>query len=218
MHRLLLVALLASCEPPLVLVPLPPLVRAAPAVALDRAPPQLIAGEHLAWQVHAHALAIGRATYEVATDGTVAAARFRTGRLASSFARVRYELTSRLDPRGVAIGSDEVVELDGRRTSTSVATGAHTIVTALAVVRGWAGAGAPPGFLTLAVGDTAYKLELGRPLVEPLRDVAALRVEGRVGAVTFTLWFADDAVRTPLRIEVRSSDLQITAELLATDA
>lgn len=226
---------LGGCEPPLRPAALPTLVAAQAPRAISVPFLRLPAGESSAWEVHVAGVTIGRAELEIGEAEV--RSRFATSRLASSFARVRHELVTRLDApisQQAPRESIDELELDDERTSvTSRFAGSRVVVdarpvvipgghlghtwhTALGAIRAWATASAAPGFLYVVHAGVVLKLEVGQPQVEAMHATPALRIEGAIEslAVQFTLWLrADD--RLPVRIEVRTDEGRATAELVA---
>jgi hypothetical protein len=220
--------------------PLPELVATgSPLGPLDTKNFVLEGGESFAWNVQFQGLSIGRA--EIAVGDQEVRSRFETNALASSFARVKYELVSVIDRNGRRpMGAFETAELDGEATSTnatfdgktyaigeppvskSVPDGnVHTLQSALGVIRGWAEPQARGGVLHVLVSGRVYKLVLSRPIPEDLYSAPAIKVSGRVAplegsgpAITFAMWVTNTPARTPLRIEVNGDGKTITAELI----
>lgn len=199
----------------------------------------LESGESYAWNVQFQGLSIGRA--EIAVGDQEVRSRFETNALASSFARVRYELVSVIDRGGRRpMGANETAELDGETTTTSAtfdgrsyAIGeppishsvpdgnVHTLQSALGVIRGWAQPQARGGVLHVLVAGKIHKLVLSRPIPEALYSAPAIKVSGRAtplegngASVSFAMWITDTPARTPLRIEVAGEGKTVTAELI----
>jgi hypothetical protein len=233
------VALVAACEPRLPPRALPELVKPEPP-ALIRVPEMmLVAGETLAWNVNAKGFTIGRAEWFV--DEHEVRTRFATNRLASAFAKVRHELATLVGVEGARSATD-VVELDGAttRVQTMFARGrytlsgansaggvipggnfGHTLHTALATVRAWAEPDARPGFLYVLHAGDLFRLDFARPFVEDFHGIPTLRVECRITQpeqISITIWLRASDERTPIRFEITSGEVKLTAELLATDA
>ncbi len=220
--------------------PLPELVATgSPLGPLDTKNYVLDGGESFAWNVQFQGLSIGRA--EIAVGDQEVRSRFETNALASSFARVKYELVSVIDRDAHRpIGANEISELDGEATTTnatfdgksyaigeppishSVPDGnVHTLQSALGVIRGWAQPQARGGVLHVLVAGRIYKLVLSRPIPEDLYSSPAIKVSGRVAplegsgpAISFAMWVTNTAARTPLRFEVNGDGKTITAELI----
>jgi hypothetical protein len=220
--------------------PLPELVATgSPLGPLDTKNFVLESGESFAWNVQFQGLSIGRA--EIAVGEQEVRSRFETNALASSFARVKYELVSVLDRNGhKPMGANESLELDGENTQTnatfdgksyslgepavthSVPDGnVHTLHSALGVIRGWANPSAHGGVLHILVGGKIYKLVLSRPIPEDLYSSPAIKVSGRVTplegsgpSVSLAMWITNNPARVPLRIEIAADDKQITAEMI----
>jgi Protein of unknown function (DUF3108) len=230
---------LAACEPGLPTRPLPELVKPAVPTAI-RVPAMLfVPGETLVWNVSAKGFTLGRAEFSV--EGTEVHSRFATGRLVSAFAKVRHELATVVGPSG-ARSSTDVLELDGettrvqtifsrdRYTLTGVESSGgtvpggnpgHTLHTALGTIRAWASPTANPGFLYLVHAGDMFRIDFARPFVEDYHGVHTLRVECRVqapdGPISVTMWLRASDDRTPIRLEISSGAVRLTAELLATD-
>ena len=220
--------------------PLPELVATgSPLGPLDTSKYMLDSGEAFAWNVQFQGLSIGRA--EIAVGEQEVRSRFETNALASSFARVKYELVSVIDRDGrKPMGAHEIAELDGEALSTnatfdgnSYAIGeppvshtvpdgnAHTLQSALGIIRGWAQPQARGGVLHILVGGKIYKLVLSRPIPEDLYSAPAIKVSGRVAplegsgpAISLAMWVTNTPARVPLRIEVNGDGKTITAELI----
>lgn len=220
--------------------PLPELVATgSPLGPLDSRNFVLDGGESFAWNVQFQGLSIGRA--EISVGDQEVRSRFETNALASSFARVKYELVSVIDRNAHRpIGAFETAELDGESQTTnatfdgkSYAIGeppvshsipdgnVHTLQSALGVIRGWAQPQAKGGVLHVLVGGRIYKIVLSRPIPEDLYSSPAIKVSGRVSplegsgpAISFAMWVTNTPARTPLRIEVAGDGKQITAELI----
>ena len=236
MRVLLLLTLLAACEPSLAHKPLPELVRQAPLTAIQVPMLMLVPGEQLTWNIHAKGLTIGRA--EFAVEESVVRSRFETSKLVSTFARARHELATVVDQQG-ARSATELVDVDGEVSRTSVefrgprylsgdkvgtipdGNVGHTLHSALGVIRAWASPDARAGFLYVVHDGSVYRIDLARPFVEDLRGKRTLRIDCRVRGevqVSVTVWLSAGDDRTPLRFEVSAEGAQLTAELLETDA
>jgi hypothetical protein len=238
MRRHLVICLvLAACEPGLPSRPLPELVKPVPITAI-RMPMMIVPGETLAWNVNAKGFTIGRA--ELATDEHEIRSRFATSKLASAFARARHELTTVVGPGGAQSATD-LVELDGATTRVQtmfsrdrfalsgvenaggVIPGGnvgHTLHTALATIRAWADPSANAGFLFVVHAGEMVRIDFARPFVEDMRGVRTLRVECRVQGetpISLTVWLRASDDRTPIRFEIASGAVRLTAELLETD-
>ncbi len=156
-------------EPRIVMKPLPELVVQAPRSAITVPELLLIPGESLIWDVHWHGLTIGRA--ELVVTETEARSKFKTGRLVSSVANVEHELTTILD-RNAALPqamTERIVEGETQRFEAQFAGAhigltteskgeptaqvtplivpggnhAHTLHSAIGVLRAWAEPGCP---------------------------------------------------------------------------
>jgi hypothetical protein len=226
---------LVACEPTLRMKPLPELVKEAPAQSMSVSALLLVPGESMVWDVHMQGFTIGRVELDVGEARV--RSRFVTAKIVSSFARVRHDLTTTLDHDVTRpIHALDALEVDGERTrvettfagarlqlgtkSIAVPDGnfGHTLHSALGVVRAWAHPDARPGYLYVIHAGELFRLEFAQPLVEDLQDAKALRVECRVRGdlqISMTIWLrASD--RTPLRIEIRSEEARLTAELIAS--
>jgi len=227
-------AALAACEPRLPPRSLPELVRPAPMGPIRVPMLMFVPGESMAWSVQAKGITLGRAV--LAVDEHEVHSRFETGGLASMFSRVRHELVTGLGTGGPRWATDEL-EVDGQITRYEeqfagprftidhhigvVPDGnfGHTLHSALGAIRAWAQPDAPPGYLYILHAGEVYRIEVARPFVEQLRGVRTLRVELRVQAedpIAVSMWLRDSD-RVPVRFEVSSGDVHVTAELLATD-
>ncbi len=196
-------------------------------------------GESFAWNVQFQGLSIGRA--EIAVGDQEVRSRFETNALASSFARVKYELVSVIDRNARRpMGAHESAEMDGEVTTTnatfdgrsysigeppvthSVPDGnVHTLQSALGVIRGWAQPQARGGVLHVLAAGKIYKIVLSRPIPEDLYSSPAIKVSGRVAplegsgpSISFAMWVTNTPARMPLRIEVNGDGKTITAELI----
>jgi hypothetical protein len=218
MRTMLCVMMLAACgEPRLVVKPLPPLVAPMPRAQVREiivADIGLDVGEQWIWDVQVRGMSIGRIEMRVGVEEIES--RFRTGALASFVASIEHDLITLVDRvRGKAASSSERVAFSGKVrqfTTELVGTTAYSFHTALGAIRGWASAGAPPGFLHVVHADAMFRVELAQPIVQQ----ALLRVDGRVVGedvdVVLTVWL--DAARAPVRIEVRDGDDRVTAQLI----
>ncbi len=205
----LYVASLLGCagacrEPALPLPALPEI--AVPRARMDEIPPAVRwqPGEHLMWNVRANGFSVARATLTVtaAPGGDLEmVAELRSTRLAAA--------RSANDAVSVARVSRE-----GR-----VIAGAHGIAAALASVRAWAAASpVAPGTLAVVHRGRRYRVVVQSPVAEVggrrLRiDCWAVRIPRTDGEpIRISLWFADDAERTPEVIEVAVGALRLVAE------
>lgn len=242
-RRLWIVLGLVACEPPLRIRALPELVAQDPAIAIAVPALQLVPGEALIWDVHVQGFTIGRA--ELVVSEHRVHSRFATSSLVRSFANVRHELTTILDRGGARpIHASDALDVeaehtrvesafDGSRVETVGQPGAlvvpggnigHTLHTALGALRAWASPRATAGYLYVAHAGELFRLDFAQPVVEDTRGTATLRIEGRVRAtpnqpaIAMTIWLRAIADHAPLRFEVRSADVKLTAELIASDA
>jgi hypothetical protein len=238
MLRHLIVVALVACEPPLHVQPLPELV--APQVARPMIVPALgfAAGESMMWNIHMQGMTIGRVELDVTGGPEIdhVHSRFTTTALASALAHVRHELVTDLDRRAARpVHSLDELDVDGDHTRVEAAYAGqriafgehvvlvppgnvgHTLHSALGVLRAWARPDAPPGYLYVMHAGELYKLEFGEPLREELQGQKTLRVECHVRGATpiaISIWLAATSDHVPLRIEVRSGDIRLTAELI----
>ncbi len=245
MRAFLLLSVLAACEPSLQRRPLPELVRQAPLTAITVPQLMLVPGEQFSWNVNAKGFTIGRADLEVAgpADGSPSKmnevkSRFETSRLASAFARMRHELTTVVDRTG-ARAATELVQFDGQTSRTTLelrgprylagdkvgtipdGNVGHTLHSALGVIRAWASPDAHAGFLYVVHDGGVYRIDLAQPIVEDMRGTRTLRIPARIRgevSVSLTIWLTDSDDRTPLRLEIGADGVQLTAELLVTEA
>ncbi len=236
MRSLLLLFLLAACEPALPKKALPDLVRQQPLSAISVRSLGFVPGEQMTWNVTAKGFTIGRA--ELAVGEHEIHSRFETGRLASAFARVRHELTTVVDQTG-ARAATEILEVDGETSRNSVEfRGArflagpkvgtipdgnvgHTLHSALGVIRAWAAPDAKAGFLYIVHDGAIYRLDLAQPFVEDLRGRPTLKIAARIKgevSASITIWLSASDDHVPLRLEIGAEDVHLTAELLETEA
>jgi len=228
---------LAACEPTLRMKPLPELVAQARPTPIAVSPLLLVPGETMIWDVNMGGFTIGRAELVVGEHDVQS--RFTTGRLASTFAKVRHELTTVVEP-GASLPErgTEVLEVDGETKRVAMAFDArmhmittdrtivvpdgnngHTLHSALGVIRAWAQPEARAGYLYAIVGGDLFRIDLARPLVEELQGTMTLRIECRVRAevpISMTIWLRASPDRTPLRIEISGDDAHLTAELIGS--
>jgi hypothetical protein len=236
MFRHLTWLVLVACEPPLHPQALPELV--APQTPQPMVVPALgfAATESMVWNVHTQGLTIGRIEFDVSADRVHS--RFTTTALAAMFGHVRHELVTDLDRRAArpVHSTDELdVDSDHTRIDAAFAGGriafgehvvlvppgnvGHTLHSAIGVLRAWARPDAPPGYLYVLHAGELYKLEFGEPMREDLQGTKTLRVECHVRGdmpVAISIWLAATSDHLPLRIEVRSGDIRLTAELIAS--
>jgi hypothetical protein len=234
--RAVLILLLAACEPGLRRQPLPELVRVAPLASIRVPMVMLLPGESMTWNVTAKGFSIGRA--ELIVEDHEIRSRFETSKLVSAFARVRHELVTVVD-RGSARSATEVLDVDGETSRTAVqflgsrysttdkvgtvpdGNLGHTLHSALGVLRAWAHPDARAGFLYIVHDGDVYRIDVAQPYVEDLRGVKALRIDCRLRGdqqASISLWLRASDDRMPIRLEVGGDGVQLTAELLETDA
>ena len=245
MRCLVAVTLLAACghPPPFPVKPLPELVSAVvPTAPIRITALALPPGESLIWSVRWKGLTVGRAELAV-TESTVRS-RFTTDALVSTVVTMQYELETVLDRAAARpIRATEKLALngetkqvaatldgasyavDGRPFEVPGGNVGQTLHSALGALRAWAAPDARPGFLFVVHGGQLYRVDVARPVAEALQGTNALRIECRVRPVddklepfAVTAWLAADPQRTPLRLEVKSGEAQITAELIDTSA
>lgn len=236
MRALLLLSLLAACEPNLPRKALPELVRQAPLRAISVPALGFAPGEQMTWNVTAKGFTIGRA--ELAVGDREIHSRFETGKLVSAFARVRHELTTVVDQGGPR-SAIELVDVDGESSRNRVefhgprfVSGAkagtipdgnngHTLHSALGVIRAWAAPDAAAGFLYIVHDNEVYRLDLAQPFVEDMRGRATLKISARIKgevSASLTIWLSASPDHIPLRLEIGADDVRLTAELLETEA
>ncbi len=236
MRSLLLLVLLAACEPTLPKRALPDLVRQAPLTAISVPTLGFTPGEQMTWNVTAKGFTIGRA--ELVVGEHEIHSRFETGKLVSAFARVRHELTTVVDQTG-ARSAIEILDVDGESSHNSVEFGrakfvaggkvgtipdgnvGHTLHSALGVIRTWAAPDAKAGFLYIVHDGEVYRLDLAQPYVEDLRGRPTLKIAARIKgevSASITLWLSASDDHVPLRLEIGAEDVHLTAELLETEA
>jgi hypothetical protein len=226
-------AVCAACEPRFVAPPVPDLVAAgAPVGALDVPALQLVPNEQLIWDVQVRGMTIGAAELDV--DDDTVTSRFRTTGLAGTMHAVEYMLVTQVDRVAArpAHASERLVEagevherelafeagrvVAGERT-LAVPAGkvGHTLHTALGVVRAWARPRAAAGYVYVVHAGELFELALREPVAVQLHGVHVLRVDGAIARenIAIQLWITDDDRRIPLRIEVRSDDVVVVAEL-----
>ena len=231
--RAAIVVVLCACEPTLPPPKLPELVVSQEPRAIAVSELRLRPGEMMIWDIHAQGFTIARAELEVRAGEVTS--RFKTGKLASSFARVSHHLTTRFAGGGPQHAYDEL-DLDGEFSSTTTRFAGsratiesrvltvpggnlgHTLHTALGAIRGWASPDAGRGYLFIVHAGELYRLDLGQPMREAVQDTPALRIEGRIRAkdidVQLSIWLrAKDQV--PIRVEIRGPEARLTAELVA---
>jgi hypothetical protein len=233
-------ALAVGCEARLPPAVLPPLVKPQAPTAIRVPEMMIVPGETFAWNVNAKGFTIGKAEWFVGEHEIQT--RFATNRLASTFAKVRHELATVVGSEGARSATD-LVELDGTTTrvqtifsrdkftlagvesSGGVIPGGnfgHTLHTALATIRAWARPDARPGFLYVLHAGDMFRLDFRQPFVEEFHGIKTMRIECRAqladGPVNVTIWLKASDDRTPIRFEISSGPVSLTAELLVTDA
>ncbi|HLL23288.1 MAG TPA: DUF3108 domain-containing protein [Kofleriaceae bacterium] len=190
-------------------------------------------GERLRWEVHHQGFTIGRA--ELVVSGARVTSKFKTSQLASMFARAEHELSTTLSAAGafpegaseraVIDGAHEVYELVFaprvyvvNQTLRRLDGAAHTMHSALGVLRAWGAPTAGPGFLDVVHAGELYRLEIDTPTREDWRGTRTLKLDGRITGmehpVLVTMWITEDDRRLPVRIELAFDGKQIDAELI----
>lgn len=207
-----------------------PLPQAAP-TSLAALTPQQLRGERIRWSVFYEGMEIGHASLETAAAETHAA--FQTGMLASALAHVHYDLrtepnaaTESLSEDGASTTTEIAFDAAGYRINGAparVAPGgvrAHTLASALGLVRTWSRADAPPpAFVWIVHAGDLYRLDVYPPTAGEWQGHRALRVDAvvrsfdRSTSLEVSLWLAASADRTPVRFVVRSGGTRVAAEL-----
>ncbi|HET7501250.1 MAG TPA: DUF3108 domain-containing protein [Kofleriaceae bacterium] len=245
MRCLIAVMLLAACGHPSTfpVQPLPELVSTVVAATpLAVSALALEPGESLIWDVHWNGVTIGRA--ELAVSEQAAHSRFSTEGIARAMASVEYELETVLDRAAarptsaserLRLGGEtrQVAEtfdgasyaIDGQFAAVPGGNPGQTLHSALGAIRAWAAPDARPGYLFVVHAGQLIRVDVARPIPEELQGTPALRVECRVrladdqpATISITAWLTRDQKRTPVRIEIRRGNEQITAELIDADA
>ncbi len=243
LRGLVVVCALMACESRLPPPALPELVRPPPMGPIRVSQLWLMPGEEMAWSIQVNGITIGRAV--LAIDDHEARSRFETDGLAAAFSRVHYDLVTGLGNAGPRWANERLV-VDGERTeiaerfagsrfsvgrhARAVPDGerGHTLHTALGVVRAWARPSAPAGYLYVVHAGALYRIDVARPLVEPLHGIPALRIELEIHAaspgatvlspedsIAVTVWLRERD-RIPLRFEVANGTVHAAGELLDT--
>jgi hypothetical protein len=185
------------------------------------APKELLlpANEQLIWEVHVHGMTIGRAEMDVGE--TEVRSRFKTDSIANMVMSVHHELSTIVDRAAAHAGAmTEILDVNGKTKHFETPAGGNvgqTMHTALGALRAWVKADATAGYIVVRALGQVYRLDVARPTVEDLQGVKTLHVTGRVRTedpIELAIWFADTAQRTPVRIELKDDDTQITAELV----
>jgi len=230
MRRAVVLIFAASCEGSFAPKPLPELVVPPPPVVATSVRPLLLPpGESLIWEVHSGGIAIGRA--ELVVTGDEVHSRFSTNALASMLEPVRYELDTALDraaarparvDESISVGGEvsrESATFAGNRANLDAAHvdapgPIHTLHSALGWLRANARLDAPPTLLYILHDRELYRVEVGTPVRESLRDRPTLRFDVHAGDLGLVVWLSDDAERIPVRIIAKVGDLHIVAELV----
>jgi hypothetical protein len=234
MRTVIILGLLAACgEPKYVAKPLPDLIANPKRAAIYV--PRLVLPDHerLRWEVHHKGFTIGRA--ELLVNGSRIVSRFKTSQLASMFARAQHELTTTLAHAGTYPDfATELAEVDGTKESYEISFDgsvfviggkgrridgiAHTLHSALGVLRAWASPSAKPGFINVVHAGELFRLDLDTPAKEDWRGTKTLKLEGRIlGAekpILVTIWLSDNERRTPIRIAISHDGKQLDAEAI----
>lgn len=235
MRNVLLLVCLAGCgEPKYVAKPLPELISNPRRAAINVPRLVLPDGERLRWEVHHKGFTIGRA--ELIVGGGRIVSRFKTSQLASMFARAQHELTTTLAHAGTYPDyASEAAEVDGARESYEVSFNvsvfvvggkgrridgvAHTLHSALGVLRAWASPTAKPGFLNVVHAGDLYRLDVDVPTREDWRGTKTLKLDGRIlggeKPILVTMWLTDNKHRTPIRIAISADGKQLDAETIS---
>ena len=234
MRTVLLLVLLAGCgEPKYVAKPLPDLIANPRRAAISVPRLVLPDNERLRWEVHHKGFTIGRA--EMLVTGSRIVSRFKTSQLASMFAKAQHELTTTLAHAGTYPDfASELDEVDGAKESYEISFSgsvfviagkgrridgvAHTLHSALGVLRAWASPTAKPGFINVVHAGELFRLDLDTPSREDWRGTKTLKLEGRIlGAekpILVTIWLSDNEVRVPIRIAISHDGKQLDAETI----
>ena len=235
-HAVVLVCLAACAEPKLRAQTLPELVASPNKAAISVARMNYQPNERLRWEVHHKGFTIGR--IELLANGGRITSKFRTSPLASMFAKAEHDLVTTVSLAGTYPEAvSERVVVDGERQEyeeyfdgmNMVVGGkarrieggvAHTLHTALGVLRTWAQPDAKPGYLMIVHAGELFKLSVDAPMAEDWRGTPTLKVEGRVISlddaamkpILLTLWLTANDARTPIRFAVSSDGKQLDAE------
>lgn len=219
-----------------------------PATTLPEPPPASLAditpalppGEQTSWQVFFQNIAIGKA--ELVIGARDARTTFRTGRLASALASVRYEqVTGFADGRVASIHED--LEVDGAHTGGTYrvdgasftdglggrrlvpgASRVHTLQTALGVLRAWSKTDGHPGYLWLLHQGQLFRLDVFKPADDEALSIRALRIDGVARGlessppVELSLWLARNRDRTPIKLVLKTNGQSVSAEVLTSSA
>jgi hypothetical protein len=187
-------------------------------------------GETLVWNVRWGGVSIGRAQLSVGprrADGSVeVTAELRTTALAAAVVRVEAVSTAIVASTGIARDSQDRLWRGGRERRSEAApgqtSGAHSVHTALAAVRGWAAANPTArGQLEVAYRGRVYDLEVAPP--DRAGDARGVRIDcravrsGRSAAddpLMLSLWLSDDDRHALQMIEITTEDGRLAAELI----
>ncbi|MBA3542711.1 MAG: DUF3108 domain-containing protein [Deltaproteobacteria bacterium] len=196
----------------------------------------LVDGETMIWDVSAGGLTIARAELVVGEDE--ARSRFETNALASAFASVRHEHRTFLDRAAARPATaTESLTIDGTirqfdasfdaksymvgETRHAVASPAHTLHSAIGVLRAWARPEARAGHLLVVQGGVLYRIDLAQPAFADLHGTRAIRIDGRARSLDTTrdpiavvIWISADDRRAVMRIEIQGGAQHLTAELV----
>lgn len=232
MRTVLILVCLAGCgEPKYVAKPLPDLIANPRRAAISV--PRLVMpdNERLRWEVHHKGFTIGRVEWLV--SGPRIVSRFKTSQLASMFAKAQHELTTTLAHAGTYPDfASELAEVDGAKESYEISFDgsvfviggkgrridgvAHTMHSALGVLRAWASPTAKPGFINVVHVGELFRLDVDTPTKEDWRGTQTLKLDGRIlGAekpILVTIWLSDDERRIPIRIAISHDGKQLDAE------
>jgi hypothetical protein len=234
MRTVIILVLLAGCgEKKYVAKPLPDLIANPRRAAISVPRLVLPDNERLRWEVHHKGFTIGRA--ELLVNGSRIVSRFKTSQLASMFARAQHELTTTLAHAGTYPDfATELAEVDGTKESYDISFDgsvfviggkgrridgiAHTLHSALGVLRAWASPSAQPGFLNVVHAGELFRLDVDAPSKEDWRGTKTLKFDGRIlGAekpILVTIWLSDNERRVPIRIAISHDGKQLDAEAI----
>jgi hypothetical protein len=204
---------------------------AKPAAAVNNVGAVVTPGERMTWTVRWRGMTVGRAELAVASravDGLLSvASRFRTRGMAESLHPIRLALTTTVDRRtGRPLRALERLRWGKSartrryRLGTAAHTNAHSLASAIGVVRARARAGAGGQFVVLFDRD-AYQVEVTAPTphADGLR-VACRAVHtgpGRSETIAIDVILSPPPALAPVRIDIANRDGRVTAELVEHD-
>ena len=201
-----------------------------PTVPLTAPELLLVPGERMIWDVQAKGFSIARA--ELTVGDQQVTSRVETGVLASTVTSLRHELATMIDLEHVRTASaHETLVIEGKTTVIDAVfddkgymiegrqhvarPGAHTIHSALGLLRAWVSPDARAGVLPILVAGQLYWLEVATPSLTELSGTSMYRVDCRIpGLGSVSLWLSTTDDHVPSRIEVTTSDGKLTAELI----